>query len=248
MNNSLVTYRIFDPYPELLAFTSTKQTITFAETPRFTGHKETVNVRRRLAAILGVPEGHLIFPQQTHTSRVAKIDRTGIVDPEHTDALITNLPGICLCVQTADCVPILLYDPEKRAIAAVHAGWRGTVSGIARETVNKMICSYGSSPADLLAVMGPSIGPDVYEVGPAVVEAVRKNIPGAEGTIQQKRSGSFHFDLWEANRMVLLASGLNPEKVKWLGECTWSLSGKYYSARREGTGTGRMVSGIMLME
>ena len=109
-----------------------------------------------------------------------------------------------------------------------------------------MVASYASDPASILAVMGPSIGPDVYEVGRSVVEAAWENLPGASKAIRKNSSGKLHFDLWEANRQVLLASGLKPENVDPLGECTYTLQEHYFSARREGIETGRLVSGIML--
>jgi YfiH family protein len=151
-------------------------------------------------------------------------------------------------VQTADCVPILLYDPLSNAIAAVHAGWRGTVQKIAAVTVRKMVVEYGVSATNILAAIGPSISPAVYEVGGEVTEAVLSSIPNAENAILLKPSGKHHVDLWEANRQVLIESGLLPENIEIVGECSFSQNEKYFSARKEGAKTGRMVSGIMLKD
>jgi hypothetical protein len=160
---------------------------------------------------------------------------------------VTNLKGICICVQTADCVPILMFDTEKRVIAAVHAGWRGTVKMIAAAAVQKMSNKFSSDPAHIIAAIGPSISHAIYEVGSEVTEAVLQSIPNAEKAIHLKSTGKNHVDLWEANRQVLIYAGLRTENIEILGECSFSENGKYFSARKEGANTGRMVSGIMLL-
>lgn len=249
MDKSFVLYPVFERFENIKAFTTTRQTFPENDAPRFTGNpdRKPGENRDKLAAALGIRSGQLVFPRQTHTSCVAEICGLPEEELEETDALVTNQPGICLCVQTADCVPILLFDPKQKAAAAIHAGWRGTVKKIAAEAIQKMKNSFQSLPEDIVAVVGPSIGPEVYEVGEEVVEAVRKNISNAEKTLQKNSSGRFHFNLWEANRQVLLQSGLLPENVQLSGECTFQLDKKYYSARRDGIATGRLVSGIMLV-
>jgi YfiH family protein len=150
-------------------------------------------------------------------------------------------------VQTADCVPILLFDPVNNVIAAVHAGWRGTVKKIAEIAVQKMIKNYNSSPKDILAAIGPSISPDIYEVGSEVVEKARQSIPNTESMLHKEPGENFHFNLWEANRQILMNIGLFEKNIEILGECSYTESSKYFSARKEGIQTGRMVSGIMLL-
>ncbi len=233
----------------MLAFSTTRSTFPENELPRFTGESsEKVKQNRvRLAAALGIQPEQLVFPRQTHTNCVADLDRVPENELNETDALVTNLPGICLCVQTADCVPVLLFDPVNRAIAAVHAGWRGTVKKIAGAAVVKMQSKYNSKPEDLLAAIGPSIGPEVYEVGDEVVNEVRKYLPFPEKTLQKNKSGKFHFNLWEANHQILLAAGLTENNIEISEECTFREEAKYFSARREGIETGRIVSGIMLV-
>ena len=247
MNNSFVTYRLFEQLGNVIAFTTTRSTFTENDAPGFTGNssKKTDENREKLAEVLKIKSGQLVFPRQTHTSCVAEIYGFPEAELEETDALVTNRPGICLCVQTADCVPILLFDPKQNVVAAIHAGWRGTVKKIAAKAIQKMVNSFQSLPEDILAAVGPSIGPDVYEVGDEVVKAVRKNIPGSEKTLHKSNSGKFHLNLWEANRQILLECGLIPENIETLGECTFQRREKYYSARREGIETGRLVSGIM---
>lgn len=248
MDSNLLPYKLLNKFAGVKAFTTTRQSLMGKTAPRFSGNpvSETLKNREMLAEILGISSNQLIFPRQTHTSCVAEIRGLPEEELEETDALVTNQPGICLCVQTADCVPILLFDPKQKAVAAIHAGWRGTVKKIAAETIQKMKSSFHSSSENILAAIGPSIGPEVYEVGDEVVEAVRKSIPNAELTLYKKLSGKFHFNLWEANRQILFASGIRSENLETLGECTFRNPAKYFSARREGIDTGRLVSGIML--
>jgi polyphenol oxidase len=249
MDNSLVTYNIFNPFTDkLVAFTTTRGSLPSEVAPRFTGEPETnaVNNRNHLAEILRIKARQLVFPRQTHSCYVDNL--TGIPDHElkETDALVTDIPGICLCIQTADCVPLLLYDPAAKVAGAVHAGWRGTVDLIAGKAVEKMSRIYGSQPQDILVAIGPSIGPEQYEVGNEVAEAVYKNISNAEKTLHKGIRGKYHLNLWEANRQILLAYGILPDNIEILGKCSYTENEHFYSARREGIDTGRIVSGIML--
>jgi len=245
---TLTSYPIFSSYHNLIAFSSTKQTFQY-QAPRFTGGVPDVFMenRKKLANILNINVSQLIFPQQTHSNCVVELHETPKNEITETDALITQQSGICLCIQTADCVPILLFDPLGKVIAAVHAGWRGTVKKIAETAVQKMIARFGTSPENILAAFGPSISPDVYEVGNEVVEEVLKNIPQAEKTLHENKNGKSNFNLWEANRQILLNCGLSGKNIEISRECSFTLSEKYFSARRDGANTGRMVSGIMLL-
>jgi YfiH family protein len=248
MDNKLVYYPIFEPYKNLMAFSTTKKLFEHPA-PRFTGDAPEIfqGNREQLARSLGIRTDQLVFPRQTHTRCVAELSKVPENEIKGTDALVTSQPGICLCVQTADCVPVLLFDPVKKAISAIHAGWRGTVKKIAEAAVHKMTSNYGTSPENILAVVGPSIGPGIYEVGNEVVEAALGNIPEVEKTLYKNSKGKFHFNLWEANRQVLLQCGLKNENIAIAGECSYTENEKYFSARRDGVDTGRMVSGIMLL-
>jgi hypothetical protein len=247
-NQELIYYKIFSGFENLVAFTSTKQTFQ-TKNPRFTGDSKDIfeNNRTLLAEKLMIKPDQLVFPRQTHTNCVAEITDIPGNEIKETDALVTNQPGICLCVQTADCVPILLFDPKNNVIAAVHAGWRGTVKKIAETAVLKMVQKYGTSPGNIVAAIGPSISPDIYEVGNEVVEEVRKSISNAGILLHKNNSGKYHVNLWEANRQVLLENRLNEKNIEILGECSFTNDSKYFSARKEGIETGRMVSGIMIL-
>lgn len=242
MDNKLIHYPIFKSCTELFAFTTTRQTLDLPNV-RYSSKAEN---KKALADRLNVPPENMIFPQQTHTSCVIELDRNNDTDLSDTDALVTNQAGLCICVQTADCVPVLLFDPVKKVVSAVHAGWRGTVGRIVENAVRKMEKGYGSQPKNILAAIGPSISPEVYEVGSEVVEAVQKEIPNARLSLHKNQSGKWHLDLWEANRQLLLNYGVEPGHIEISNECTFLNKDKYFSARRDGIETGRMVSGIMI--
>ena len=239
----LVRYNIFESFTNLCAFTTTKSTLP-VERVRYSNDPEN---KAKLAEALALEVGQMVYPDQTHSSCVVDIREVPDAVISETDALVTNQTGLCLCVQTADCVPVLLFDPVAKVIAAVHAGWRGTVGGIVEKAISKMTKNYGASAENIMAAIGPSISPDIYEVGDEVVDAARKLIPNVELTLQKNGSGKFHFNLWEANRQLLLKNGMPAQNIEVLGACSFSEDEKFYSARRDGIDTGRMVSGIMIL-
>lgn len=150
------------------------------------------------------------------------------------DALLTDRPGLAVGVKTADCVPILIADPVHRAVAAVHAGWRGTAASIGVRTVERMTAEFGSRPGDLVAAIGPSIGKCCFEIGPEVAEQLAKP------------AGRMHFDLAAANRDQLVQeAGLN---AVWVANLctTCGPERKFESFRRDGTASGRMLSFIRI--
>ncbi len=246
-NNNLIHYKIFQPFKNLTAFTTTKQTFQ-SHNPRFTGNTDLVyrSNRFQLAELLNLSAEQLVFPRQTHTNCVEAVFNIPDTEIKDTDALITNRPGICICVQTADCVPILIFDRQQNVISVVHAGWRGTVTKIVEKTVQKMKFEFNTNPINIIAAIGPSIGPNIYEVGNEVVDAVRERFTHTENLLIKNGSGKFHFNLWEANKQLLLENNVHAENIEILGDCSFELADKYYSARREGFETGRMVSGIYL--
>lgn len=163
------------------------------------------------------------------------------------DGLMTDLPGVMLGVQTADCVPVLVADVKRRAVAAFHAGWRGTVAGIVEHGMAKMQAEYGSRPEDLIAAVGPSIGACCYPVGDEVRSAFREQFSYADQLFQSGADGEAHLDLWEANRRQLLDAGVGEAKIAVVGECTACArdedgAGRYFSYRAEHGITGRMMS------
>lgn len=237
----LIRYSIFQPHANVCAFTTTKSTLPVKRI-RYSNVPEN---KAKLAEALALEVERMVYPDQTHSSYVAEVTEFPEAIISETDALVSNQPGLCLCVQTADCVPVLLFDPVAKVIAAVHAGWRGTVGGIVEKAVSKMT-NYGASAKNIVAAIGPSISPEIYEVGNEVVAAARKSIPNVALSLHKNGTGKFHFNLWEANRQLLLKNGVPAQNIEVLGACSFSETEKYYSARRDGIDTGRMVSGIML--
>ncbi|MGL4293849.1 MAG: peptidoglycan editing factor PgeF [Bacteroidales bacterium] len=199
--------------------------------------------RIRLAAGLGIRTEEIIVPRQVHGDEIAVIRFAG--ETPEADAVVTDLPEICLTVSTADCVPVLLYCPHRKVIAAVHAGWRGTVKRIAAKTVRFMCEHYGCVPGEIVAAIGPSISAEIYEVGDEVAEVFRAC--GFAGCVlPSPKEGKAHIDLWRANREDLLAAGLLPEHIETAGICTYREHERFFSARRLGIRSGRISSGIML--
>ncbi|SEB55797.1 peptidoglycan editing factor PgeF [Terriglobus roseus] len=161
------------------------------------------------------------------------------------DALMTDVPGMLLTVQVADCIPVLLFAPKKRAVAAVHAGWRGTAARIAQSTATAMQRLYGSDPADIIAAIGPGIGPESY----AVSEDLRTEFATAfaySEELFQVRDAQLFLDLWEANQRQLLEAGLERANIHVLGLDTATSTGRFFSHRAEKGFTGRMMAAIGL--
>lgn len=231
-------------------FTTTKQGWGKSGQTRFTGDQEESYqpCREELARAIGVGKEQLVFPRQVHSDQIVVVHRpVGSSEIAETDALITNERGICICVQTADCVPILIYDPRQQVVAAVHAGWRGTVSKILAKTIHRMQLQFDSEPDDLISGIGPSIHHHVYEVGQEVIIQVRENFPAFRALLKPSvHEGRAFFDLWAANKMLMIESGIKEENIEIMGMCTWSHHSLFYSARRDGAATGRMATGIML--
>lgn len=204
-------------------------------------------VRKRLAAAARAldvdPEG-ICCVEQVHGSHALCVDTPPLYNDGapccvcgEFDALVTNQPGITLLIRVADCVPILLYDPVRRVVAVIHAGWKGTLAGIASATVERMNSHYGCRPRDLLAGIGPSIGPCCFEVGDDVAADFRKT--SAVGNSVVEGRDSVRIDLVEANRAGLLGKGLMRHNIESSGYCTACGLDIFFSYRAEQGDTGR---------
>jgi polyphenol oxidase len=204
--------------------------------------------RTALAKAMGIEEKCLIFPKQVHGNNVVHIKPDNVDTlSEAGDALITSTAGVCLMTTAADCVPILLFDPDKKAIAAVHAGWRGTVSKIVANTLTAMKEKFGSEPQNIKVGIGPSISPEVYEVGEEVVEAVHQVFEddAAQLLVKSGETGRAKFNLWDANKIQLLRLGVREENIEVAGICTFSNQDEFFSARGS-KNSGRFAAGILL--
>jgi len=248
---SVFKFESFKKYKNIAHLVTTKEGWNSGNKPRFTGDSEAIysGFRKELAISCETDAKQFVFPRQTHSDRVVVVTSENVADTiDDTDALITNESGIFICVQTADCVPILLFDPVKKVVAAIHAGWKGTISKIAKKTIGQMTEKFGCNPADIVAGIGPSIHIHAYEVGPEVVEAVEASFSNSPALLKPSMNeGRAYFDLWEANQTVLMESGIPEENIELMGLCSFEQSDLFYSARRDGTDTGRMVSGIRLV-
>ena len=202
---------------------------------------------RRVCAALGMQREHVVSPNQRHTANVCRVDENdrGRVCAGY-DALITDRPGVPLLLRYADCTPVLIYDPPHHAIAVIHSGWRGTVQGIVKSTLVAMTQAYGSRPAELVAAIGPSIGPCCYEVGAEVEAAVQTTFAHPELLLPQRPSGRRHFDLWAANRRWLSDEGVRQIETAEL--CTACHTPDFYSHRAEHGRTGHFGAIMELCE
>lgn len=210
--------------------------------------------RRALCRKLGIDDGALVLPHQVHSDKILIVDETFIRASEEErcalsdgcDAVMTRLRRVCVAVSTADCVPILLYDSNRRVVAAVHSGWRGTVKRIVSTVLRQMELSYGTQPQFVRAVIGPHISLPAFEVGDEVYEAFNTNgFPMPR--ISERSGGKWHIDLKAANRCLLNESGIPDTRITDAGICCYTESNRYFSARRLGTESGRTLTGIMLV-
>ena len=202
---------------------------------------------RLVAKDLGFPETRMTAAKQTHSTDIVVVSDEnagcGVSRLSKTfeaDGLVTNLNNTPIGVFYADCVPILLADISAGVIAAVHSGWRGTGGRIAENGIRVMCERFGASPCNIIAVIGPSIGPCCFETAAEVAaefdETLRKSLP----------DGKFKVDLWEANRRILLGCGVLPENIDVFGLCTICRNDILYSYRTHKDKTGRMGAFIML--
>lgn len=196
---------------------------------------------RRLACTVGYQPDRLFTVHQVHGATVVTLH--GSEQPEevrsrHADALVTREPGFALGVRVADCVPVLLADRHTGAVAAIHAGWRGVVAGVVRETVRSLA---PQDPSHLIAAIGPSIGPCCFEVGEDV--AVTLAHAAGDGIVIRRPYDRPHVDLWRAVEHQLRSAGV--PTIDTLGECTVCNSQRFFSYRRDGVHSGRMLAVIV---
>jgi YfiH family protein len=227
-------------------------------------HENVAANRRLLQAALSAENFTLVPLKQIHSDVIHLFSAA----PAHAckgDASVTNGPGLLLAVQTADCVPILLVDPKKRAVAAIHAGWQGTLARIVEKAVGRMRLEFGSKPSQLLAALGPSISACCYEVGVEFVTKFTAQFVDASEYFDEPRTGdepnplqwlsmmppghpppprNVRLDLPKANRAQLLAAGLRPQNIFCSGLCTACHTDLFFSHRREGALCGRLLSVI----
>jgi polyphenol oxidase len=219
-------------------------TLSYSSVP---DRNEVLQNRILLAEAMGIEESSLYFPSQVHRTKIVNIvQNTSKEEVFETDALITNVKGLCIAVKSADCVPILLYDFKNKAVGAVHSGWRGTVAMILEKTLLEMNLKFGTEGKDLIACIGPSVCQDSYEVGEEVVMEVTNTFGKDSGLMIAQSNNKAKLDLWSANKIQLLKFGVNPSRIEVSDLCSVKNNNHFFSARKGDTG--RYAAGIMLID
>lgn len=202
---------------------------------------------------------YVVQPHQVHGTVIREVTdpMTTREELEGVDALMTDVPGVAISVRTADCIPVLLYDPVHMAIAAVHDGWRGTVQRLSQKVIAEMQNRYGTNAKDLKAVIGPGIGPESFQVGQEVASEFRnagfpmgqilKDCGPKSPTEANPMAGGLHIDLWTANKWLLEEAGVLSANIQVAGICTYKRYDRYFSARREGVKCGRIINVIKML-
>ena len=218
--------------------------------------------RELLCRAMGLEPARLVMPHQVHGVEVCRVDEAFFRLPEEerksvlegVDAVMTDLPCVCVSVSTADCIPILIYDAAHHAVAAVHAGWRSTLQRIPLAALQAMAEAYGTKPPEVRAVVGPGISLEAFEVGDEVygaffeagfpMERLARRFPLRAQSVGEAEK--WHIDLWQANVGLLEQAGVPPENIQVAGICTYRNPECFFSARRLGVRSGRILNGIFL--
>jgi len=211
--------------------------------------------RRKVAESIGVPLDSFVFCEQVHGGEVAVVgesDRGAGTTPDRppvaqVDGLVTSTPGTALGILTADCATVYFVDQVHRAVGLVHAGWRGTAASIAARAVAVMDTEFGTEPHELVAAVGPCIGPCCYQVGADVYEAVTTPNPSLSSTFEPSGDNRWQFDLKRANQMIVEQTGVPTDSIHVSDICT-ACDRRLFSYRRDGPVTGRSLQFIAIRE
>ena len=248
MNSPVLTY--YDLGPHAVAFSTTRHggvsegNYSSFNINRYCGD-DAEHITRNLhalATLLDIPDNHIIMPHQVHGTEVRRIDAPQQEVIEGVDAVMTDVPQLCIGVSTADCIPIIIYDEAHHAACAVHAGWRGTVQRIVRVAVEAICKTYGSLPSQMKAVIGPGISLESFEVGDEVYQQFAD--AGFDMSAISRRYAKWHIDLPMCNRLQLEETGITDIYMSDI--CTYQQASDYFSARRLGINSGRIFTGVMV--
>lgn len=236
----------FRPYPELIALQSTRNggvstgAYRSLNLGRNTGEREAVvhENTRRLCAAAGIDPECMVFSEQVHGTAILTAENPGSYCGY--DALITNKKNLFLCIFTADCYPVLIYDPRNKVSGAIHAGWKGSAGSIVMKTIEAMQKQFNSLPAECIAYIGTGISPEAYEVGREVAMEFPADSCQRSSILQQEEK--YLLDLGMVNYRQILASGIPPSNIECSPFCSVRDHNLFYSYRRDQGKTGRMVS------
>lgn len=261
MTNNKPLLHTYDIAPEILAFSTTRhggvstgQHADFNINVRCGDKEENIAENRQLICQqLGIDDEHLIIPNhQKHDVEVRQIAPEFFKVPETVrhmlldgiDAVMTDMPGVFVGVSTADCIPVLLYDQRHKACCAIHAGWKGTAKRVVEKALLSMFLAYDTEAKDIKAVIGPGISLKNFEVGDEVYEIFAANNFDMDRI--SRRYEKWHIDLWECNRLQLVENGVLEENVIVEGICTYDNTQDFFSARKMGKMSGRILSGLII--
>lgn len=217
-------------------------TLSYSSSPNGSEIEENRNV---MAHAMGISPAKLYFPWQVHKTNIVTVTSSTKKETlQETDALLTAEKGVGIAVMSADCVPVLLYDTKNNVAGAVHSGWRGTVAKIVEKTLYEMQRAFGTKGEHIIAGIGPSASPDVYEVGEEVVQEVIQAFGKENGLMIHQPNNKARLDLWKANRKQLLEFGVPETSVEISNLCTMKNNQHFFSARKGDTG--RFAAGIVL--
>ncbi len=207
-------------------------------------HENVDRNRAKFAETVGFQKPKLL--RQVHGSQVIDIPAEESEGIQEADALVTGTAGRALGVLTADCVPVALWDMRARCVGIAHAGRLGTVRDVVTATLEKMVVCYGAEASGVMAFIGPSIGPDAYEVGENAMKEVRAGFPKWRDFTVSLGGGKSLLDLWGMNRASLEEAGVPSDRIFTAGYCTQSNAREFFSYRREGPGVGRMMNVVWM--
>jgi polyphenol oxidase len=264
-NNSeieLIQYSIFHSYPEVIAFSTTRNkgisagnysSFNLGYTVNDDARNVTAN-RAKLCQYLNIEKDCLIDAKQCSSDNIAFVKEEHRMKEDEffhqsligVDALITSCKSLCIGVLTADCCPILLYDCQKKIIAVVHAGWRGTLLRICEKTIMKLVEEFDCNTSDLIAAIGPSISSENYEISGDVIQLFDAEFQNSNDFIYYRLNEKANLDLWKANALQMEACGVKRMNIQVTGLCTFANPQMFYSARFNNNVTGRFMTGIMI--
>ncbi len=213
----------------------------------------TISNRQQVCSALNLDFDRMTFQHQVHDDGITTVTHANAgagnqiksLSIQNSDALITACRGITLFAQAADCVPIVLFDTEMKVAAAIHAGWRGTTKKIAQKAALKMVADFGCNPQNILAGIGPSIGPCCYEVGSEVIDMVQSCFSNPTSLLVP-HNNRYHFDLWRANQVQLEEVGIPLPNIEVAQVCTRCNPNLFFSSRYDNGKTGRFGAGITI--